>query len=67
LGRPRRTRCKRCGKEVPWLSKRGLCMDCGPAVLAEVVEQLRERRGPYYERWKRSLEKSMLRALKEMP
>jgi len=42
-------------------------MDCGPKVLAEVVEQLRQRKGPYYKRWKEGLKLGMLKALEEMP
>jgi len=43
-------KCKRCG-ELREVSKRGLCRDCGFALMQDAVRQLQEKRGPVYEKW----------------
>ncbi len=51
-------KCRRCGREVPAgeLSKRGLCPSCVLESVQEAVRQLREHRGPVYEKWRKAWE-----------
>lgn len=48
--------CRGCGDLVVVSSKwRGLCTDCAIARnVPESVRQMRERRGPIYEKWKKN-------------
>lgn len=55
MGRPRKIwECAVCGKET---FRRGrategvLCLDCSLDKSAEVMQQLRMKRGPYYDQW----------------
>ena len=46
-------RCMGCGALVPpgSLSAAGLCSQCSALRVRECIEQLRNKRGPYYYRW----------------
>lgn len=51
-------KCKDCGMEVPRkrLSKAGLCIRCAMIRVVDAQTQMRERKGPIYEKWKARLE-----------
>ena len=42
--------CKRCNKKAEYLSKRGLCTDCGMGAVREAATQMHEKKGPIYEK-----------------
>jgi ribosomal protein L37E len=44
------TVCKRCGREVEHVSKKGLCIDCGMGAVQEAAKQMQEKKGPIYEK-----------------
>lgn len=52
--------CKRCGKLYPRdkLSMQGYCYRCGMELQEEALRQLKERRGPIYEKWRRAFERA---------
>lgn len=51
--------CIKCGQ--PYVAKRrkrsGLCDDCGMVAVRESIIAMLKKEGPYYERWKRGMEK----------
>ncbi|GAI01076.1 unnamed protein product [marine sediment metagenome] len=51
---PALAQCKGCGDLVMWSCNwKGYCTDCAIARnVPESVRQMRERRGPIYEKWK---------------
>lgn len=53
--------CKDCG-EVKSLSKRGLCRDCAYKRMLDSVQQLHEKQGPLYEKWRINLLRSLGKA-----
>ena len=45
--------CVDCGKLLPpGKAKKGLCFACGIQHIADNARQMKEKKGPYYERWK---------------
>lgn len=45
--------CADCGKRLLSVNaKSGLCGDCQYQHMADNAKQLKEKKGPYYERWK---------------
>ena len=42
--------CKRCGKEVEFVSQKGLCTDCSTTAMFEAAKQMHEKKGPIYEK-----------------
>jgi len=55
----RSKRCRRCGMTGVDLSHRGFCKTCRAELHAEMVEQLRAKEGPIYERWKKAVMKAL--------
>jgi hypothetical protein len=58
MGDLRRTRCQVCGghvSQVGELSWNGKCVACWTTRLASNVVQMSERRGPNFDRWRRSM------------
>jgi len=52
-GRSKRAkRCRGCGVETDALSRRGYCRQCSIDRAIASVEQMWERRGAVYERWR---------------
>lgn len=59
-GSNRRATCKECGKhrdKVGQMSRAGYCADCGYARMLEVHAQMQLKRGEYWERFQRGVEK----------
>lgn len=51
--------CLECGRgpeEAGRISQRGLCTDCGVELMTEANRQMRDRKGPMYEAWRRSMQ-----------
>lgn len=48
--------CKVCGRKTS-LSQHGLCYDCSIKRVIENIKQLKEKYGPYYERWAKGYKK----------
>jgi rRNA maturation endonuclease Nob1 len=50
----KKTKCKGCGKtfEKRLLSRKGYCRICAYNRWQESVKQMREKKGPMYEKWK---------------
>ena len=44
-------RCVSCGRPAKVLSWRGFCNDCVTLRVIEAITQIREKKGPVYERW----------------
>jgi len=57
--------CKRCGKIVPWISRRGLCYACGAKAYAENIKQLVEKKGDYYEKWLKGITRGVKKELEK--
>ena len=49
--------CEKCKTEFqrPPGRRRRVCLECAMAGELDVIEQLRARRGPAYEKWKRNI------------
>lgn len=43
--------CVSCGRSAEVLSWRGFCNDCVALRVIEAITQIREKKGPVYERW----------------
>lgn len=43
--------CKCCGTEVEHVSRRGLCQDCSYRSMLDAGSQIREKKGPIYEKY----------------
>jgi len=66
-GRRRRgkaKRCRQCGRPSERLSRRGLCPRCSYARMSSAIRQLRDRKGPVYERWRTRM-RAFLERLRE--
>lgn len=50
--------CEQCGYQG-LVSKRKLCMTCSHKNQLEQQQQLKDKKGRYYEQWKKGLEKSI--------
>jgi hypothetical protein len=64
--KPYERRCVVCGQPesaVGVLSRRGVCEQCGHMIVEANIDQMREKRGPFYEHWARRLIMSGHRAL----
>jgi len=44
-------RCVSCGRPAEVLSWRGFCNDCVASKVIKAITQIREKKGPIYERW----------------
>lgn len=58
MGDATRASCKRCGghrDDVGEISWEGYCRPCGRAVLHANNEQMVDRRGPNWNRWRRGM------------
>lgn len=42
--------CIRCGHEVAFTSRRGLCQGCGMNAVLNAARQMHEKKGPIYEK-----------------
>lgn len=52
--------CEDCGKHKPGkISAHGLCPDCAWKRMTESWKQLKEKKGPIYEKWKAGLKRSL--------
>jgi hypothetical protein len=61
-GRPPRSRCKLCLREVPHrsiLSKRGKCQECAHAVQRQAILEIRAHNGPYFKHWRQQMARSV--------
>lgn len=45
--------CRHCGKQKP-LSTRGVCTECAAARIDAAIEQMKNRKGAIYQKWKRA-------------
>ena len=54
-------KCRQCTKTKPVSPTSGLCADCAIDRIAESVFQQKEREGPIYDKWRRSLLASLER------
>jgi len=53
-------RCNVCGEYKPGnLSTNGICEKCGWERMKESVKQVKRKNGPYYEKWKAGLKRSL--------
>lgn len=50
-------KCKICGSSEKKLSRAGYCIDCAVARCAEVGKQIKNRKGEYYEKYKKGISK----------
>ncbi len=57
----KRTICKLCRKKKNKLSNNGLCVECSTKLIQDEISQLRVKRGPSYEKWKKNLAASLAR------
>ncbi len=59
--------CKVCGKLYPtWMiSRRGLCPDCSARMIRLAIRQLKMRRGPIYERWRKGMKLALSKRRKK--
>lgn len=56
-------KCKQCGKDKE-LSGHKLCMKCGMENMLASIDQMRNKKGKYYDKWlKHTLEPRRLRML----
>jgi hypothetical protein len=57
----RRNQCRICGARWPfvYVSARGLCPDHTQQRMHENTRQLREHRGPYFQRWREAMAASV--------
>lgn len=63
MGRKRKIyRCKNCGKILDRKTKSGLCLDCALKKQIEIIKQLKEKKGEYYEKWKIGIIRGTLQA-----
>jgi len=47
--------CPQCGHKDLLGRKSGLCLQCSTKKTAENYKQLRQKKGPFYDKWKNSL------------
>lgn len=47
--------CRSCGKKTRWISQNGNCKDCIKTKVLEPGVQIRLRRGPIYEKYKKNM------------
>jgi hypothetical protein len=65
--RPRRCRgCDAAADGTVIISRNGLCEDCALDNQIENARQLRERSGPYYDRWLRATHAAMAAKIKRL-
>lgn len=55
---PRKS-CKQCGKTDVYISRNGLCNDCSSANILKSIEELQNKSGKNYEKWKKNLSKAL--------
>lgn len=51
--------CKRCGREVEHVSRRGLCESCSMTLLLNAIRSLKEKKGITYDKWLRGVGRAM--------
>lgn len=51
--------CEDCGEKLPQGRNRPYCLECGLKRTADAAQQLAQHEGPYYEKWKKGLEKHL--------
>lgn len=53
--------CEDCGERFDWhIRKRKLlCPACAMQHMADAITQMTEKKGPYYEKWKRNRQESL--------
>lgn len=54
--------CKMCGKRLEHRTKSGLCRECAMKKDLEVIKQLHEKKGFYYEKWKQRIVEGIRKA-----
>ncbi|GAH30304.1 unnamed protein product [marine sediment metagenome] len=58
-----KTICKECKKHKRIVGK-GVCEDCMAKNLQQNIKQMREKKGPMYEKWKKNLKAGLLKVKK---
>lgn len=53
----RQRACKNCGNKEKKLSRSGYCADCSAQRLVDSVRELKAKKGPKYEKWKKGMKK----------
>ena len=57
----RQRACKSCGDEQKKLSRKGYCSNCSAQRLVDSVVELRAKKGPKYEKWKKGMKRFLKR------
>lgn len=57
--------CRICGVELLESRHSQYCPECAMKVQAEAIEQLRQKQGPIYDKWRENLRKSLEARLHE--
>ncbi len=52
---PKSYKCVECGKKIYKVSRAGKCIDCQRKGPLEAARQIREKKGPIYEKWRENL------------
>ena len=52
-------KCKQCGRWGEIYTSSGRCINCSMSNVLENVKQLRAKKGPYYEKWKKAMKKAV--------
>jgi hypothetical protein len=53
----RKRRCKKCKKTDVYLSRAGYCVDCSMQKCAASGIQIKNKKGPVFEKWKLAMKK----------